>query len=248
MSVKEYTKEFYKLNIRVGHIEENPEKVARYLNGLRYEIQDEIEFYLLTLLKKHIQFSLKEEEKLARKKNQRSRGHSSTRGRGKQGGRGRSSAPKEEANNSHQQEQSPRGGDFRGRRPYQRGRGSSIRCFRCNKFGHRSYECPENASTSRGSANVVQAEEESVESSVHENVPEVGESLMMKRILLKRKTLFRTVCKRKGKCCKVIIDSGSTDNLVSTEMVEKLALKKTTHHVPYKVSWLQKGHQLIVNE
>jgi hypothetical protein len=42
MSVKEYTKEFYRLNIRVGHIEENPEKVARYINGLRYEIQDEI--------------------------------------------------------------------------------------------------------------------------------------------------------------------------------------------------------------
>jgi hypothetical protein len=48
----------------------------------------------------------------------------------------------------------------------------------------------------------------------------------MKRILLKphkeikepaqRKTLFRTVCKSKGKCCKLIIDSGSTDNLVST--------------------------------
>jgi hypothetical protein len=93
-------------------------------------------------------------------------------------------------------------------------------------FGHRSYACLENASTSRGSANVVQAEKESVESFVHENVPEVGESLMMKRILLKphkeikepakRKTLFRTIYKSKGKCCKVIIDSGSTDNLVST--------------------------------
>jgi len=36
MSIKEYIEEFYKLNIRVGHIEENPEKVVRYLNGLRY--------------------------------------------------------------------------------------------------------------------------------------------------------------------------------------------------------------------
>jgi hypothetical protein len=38
MSVKEYTKEFYKINIRVRHIEEDVEKVARYINGLRYEI------------------------------------------------------------------------------------------------------------------------------------------------------------------------------------------------------------------
>jgi hypothetical protein len=30
------------LNIRAYHVEENLEKVSKYLNGLRYEIQDEI--------------------------------------------------------------------------------------------------------------------------------------------------------------------------------------------------------------
>jgi hypothetical protein len=42
MSVKEYTEEFYKINIRVGHWESDDEKVARYMNGLRYDIQDEM--------------------------------------------------------------------------------------------------------------------------------------------------------------------------------------------------------------
>jgi hypothetical protein len=42
MKVKEYTKEFYKLNIRAGHRVSNDEKVVRYMNGLRYDIQDEI--------------------------------------------------------------------------------------------------------------------------------------------------------------------------------------------------------------
>jgi len=37
-SVKEYTEEFYKLNIRVGKREKDDEKVARYINGMRYEI------------------------------------------------------------------------------------------------------------------------------------------------------------------------------------------------------------------
>ena len=46
----------------------------------------------------------------------------------------------------------------------------------------------------------------------------------------------------------MIIDSGSTDNLVSTEVVEKLKLKTKKHPTPYKVSWFQKGYQLIVNE
>jgi hypothetical protein len=42
MTMKEYTKEFYQLNIRVGHHESDDEKVAIYMNGLIYEIQDEM--------------------------------------------------------------------------------------------------------------------------------------------------------------------------------------------------------------
>ena len=49
-------------------------------------------------------------------------------------------------------------------------------------------------------------------------------------------------------CCKLIIDNGSTDNLVSMEMVEKLGLKKIPHPTPYRVGWMQKGHQVLVNE
>jgi len=45
----------------------------------------------------------------------------------------------------------------------------------------------------------------------------------------------------------MIIDNGSTNNLVCTEMVEKLELVTTTHPNPYKVSWLQKGHQVMVS-
>jgi hypothetical protein len=55
---------------------------------------------------------------------------------------------------------------------------------------------------------------------------------------LQRNNLFRIACKTKEKVCKVIIDSGSTDNLVSTYMVEKLELETTAHTKPYKVSWL----------
>jgi hypothetical protein len=75
-----------------------------------------------------------------------------------------------------------------------------------------------------------------------------GTSLMLRKVLLKpeaevkkpvqRNNLFRTSCKTKDRVCKVIIDSGSIDNLVSTEMVEKLELETTAHPKPYKVSWL----------
>ena len=62
--------------------------------------------------------------------------------------------------------------------------------------------------------------------------------------LVQRNSLFRTSCKNKDKLFKVIIESGSIDNLVSTDMVEKLELKTTAHPRPYKVSWMQKGHQV----
>ena len=89
-------------------------------------------------------------------------------------------------------------------------------------------------------------------------MPEKGESLVVNKVLLKqtkeaaepaqRKTLFRSVCKFQGKCCQLVIDSGSTDNLVSTEVIQKLKLKTREHPTPYKVSWLHKGHQLIVKK
>jgi predicted aspartyl protease len=59
---------------------------------------------------------------------------------------------------------------------------------------------------------------------------------------------FRTACKTKDRVCKVIIDNGSTDNLVSTEMAEKLELEMTDHLSPYRVLWLQKGHQVTVTK
>jgi hypothetical protein len=81
---------------------------------------------------------------------------------------------------------------------------------------------------------------------------------MMRKVLLKlekevenptqRKSLFQTACKTKGRVCKVIVDSGSTKNLVSTEMVEKLELETVVHPRPYRVSWLQKGNQVNVTK
>ena len=38
MIVREHTEEFYKINLRARYVEDTTEKVARYLNGLRYDI------------------------------------------------------------------------------------------------------------------------------------------------------------------------------------------------------------------
>jgi hypothetical protein len=116
-----------------------------------------------------------------------------------------------------------------------------------------SWECPEKKKE-RGEAHILEVQRGNVEAEEAED----GTSLMMRKVLLKpeaevkkpveRNSLFGTACKTKDRVCKVIIDRGSTDNLVSTEMVDKLGLETTTHLEPYKVSWLQKGHQVMVTK
>ncbi|XP_059075243.1 uncharacterized protein LOC131875202 [Cryptomeria japonica] len=63
-----------------------------------------------------------------------------------------------------------------------------------------------------------------------------------------KKSLFHTRCKCENKCCDVIIDSGSTDNLVFEEMVTKLKLKRERHPQSYRIAWLQNDHKILVNE
>jgi hypothetical protein len=134
-----------------------------------------------------------------------------------------------------------------------RGRGGVITCFTCGNNGHRSFECPEKKKDS-GEAHITEAQRRDVE---NKDI-EVGRSLTVHKVLLtpeeevenlaQRTRLFRTTCKTKDRKCKVIMDNGSTDNLVSTEMVEKLELETTDHPSPYKVLWLQKGHRVSVTK
>jgi hypothetical protein len=116
-----------------------------------------------------------------------------------------------------------------------------VRCYACGKTRHMSWDCPKRKKGG-GAAHISEARKRGAKVEGAED----GRSLMMKKVLLKqepetkkpvqRKNLFRTACKTKDRVCKVIIDSGSTDNLVSTNMVEKLELETTAHLTPYKVS------------
>ena len=46
----------------------------------------------------------------------------------------------------------------------------------------------------------------------------------------------------------MIIDGGSTYNLVSEEMVSKLKLKRKKHPHPYHIVWLEDDHKVLVSE
>ena len=95
MTVKEYTKEFFKMSIRDGQTQGDVERVARYINGPKYEIQYENILLNLKTVKDAYQEASRVEEKLLRKPNQKRRGINTARGRGFPNTGGRT--PKNEA-------------------------------------------------------------------------------------------------------------------------------------------------------
>eukprot|EP00253_Pinus_taeda_P005469 PITA_05469 len=98
LRVKEYIEEFYKVSIRAGESQDTDEKMARYVNGLRMDIQDEISLLSPKTIEEAYQIALKAKKKLMRKQSAKGRG--TFEGREIQGGRGRSTTPKDGASSS----------------------------------------------------------------------------------------------------------------------------------------------------
>ncbi|CAL8155920.1 unnamed protein product [Prunus armeniaca] len=62
----------------------------------------------------------------------------------------------------------------------------------------------------------------------------------------RRHNIFRTRVQCGGKVCNVILDGGSSENIISKEAVEKLKLPIEKHPNPYKVAWFRKGNEVPV--
>ena len=60
--------------------------------------------------------------------------------------------------------------------------------------------------------------------------------------------IFQTTCTMGGKVCRLVIDSGSCENVVSEEAVQKLGLATEKHPNPYKLSWLKRGNEVTVSK
>ena len=152
MDLGAYTQEFHTLTLRAKLYENEKQKLARYISGLRYNIQDQLTLVTVELVHKCYQLVLRIEEKQKRKGEQSSRGRgNSFRGRGRFQGRGNYPRNQGEASSSQGVENDSSSRDsFRGRRPNQRGRfggrGTSVftrRCYNCNQVGHQSFRCLE---------------------------------------------------------------------------------------------------------
>jgi hypothetical protein len=146
--VKNYTKEFYQLNIRVGKKANEYEKIARYINGLRYEIQEEINIMHVSKVEYSYHAALKSKEKLARYQSQQNRGGNSSRGKGTDQEKFQKLKPKDDKQHSHHDKggsskyvQHGGRGSFSIGRGRGRAKGGIVKFYTCGKEGHKYLEC-----------------------------------------------------------------------------------------------------------
>nr|KAJ0218875.1 hypothetical protein LSAT_V11C300120620 [Lactuca sativa] len=77
---------------------------------------------------------------------------------------------------------------------------------------------------------------------------DVGVNLVLLLMIGSNTTSFSRYVLFWEKVCTFVIDSGSCDNLISEEAVQKLAVKTENHPKPYKLQWLKKGGEVTVSK
>lgn len=138
-------------------------------------------------------------------------------------------------------------------------RTGTLRCFSCGEPGHRQSACP--TRNRRGllldpTGRDVEIEyEEAVDEPPEELDADTGVSLMLRRSCLaprleadfpQRNNLFHSRCTIGGKVCKLIIDSGSCENVIAADAILKLGLTDEEHPNPYKLAWLEQKNDVRV--
>ncbi|XP_019434099.1 PREDICTED: uncharacterized protein LOC109340813 [Lupinus angustifolius] len=259
-SVDEYFKEMELALLRSNFEEDREATMARFLHGLNQEIQDVVELQHYVELDDLVQQAMKVGQQLKRRKSKFSSSSSSKFQSSKwvdrtkeEGVSIKGSAPTTKETVATSQGKQPMGSNQRSR---------DVKCFKCLGLGHIASQCPtrrtmiiRNGEVESQSENSSDEEEDDQE---EENViiPE-GDLFMVKRLLgsqikeedaSQRENIFHTRCIVDGKLCSLIIDSGSCANVVSTRLVSKLNLVTKSHPTPYRMQWLSKVGEMIVNK
>ena len=63
-----------------------------------------------------------------------------------------------------------------------------------------------------------------------------------------KENVFQSRCKINKWVCSLIIAGGSSTNVASTRLVEKLSLETIPYAKPYKLAWISKEGEIDVNK
>jgi len=261
-SVTEYTAEFLRFSERNELGESENQKVARYISGLKGSLQEKMGLQTVWTVAEASNLALKAElmEKSPRNfssfRKYSPQNNTESSGDKEKSAAVRDSTPGNKATGSSSSAPQGKAPAQKQNNPY--AKPTIDTCFRCNGKGHRSNVCP-----SRRVAAVVGErddddeteqpdEDEYAEVEFAEEESDERVNFVLQRMLLatkeegQRKNLFKTHCSVKNKVCDLIIDNGSTENLVSQKLVNYFKLPAEPHEKPYALGWVSKGSQVRV--
>uniref|UniRef100_A0A5B7BML6 RNA-directed DNA polymerase n=1 Tax=Davidia involucrata TaxID=16924 RepID=A0A5B7BML6_DAVIN len=265
-SVTDYLARFEELFMRCAIHEEPWVTISRFINGLRPEIKREVNLHSPDTLDEAFHKAL-ELEKLHRLPNPR---RLSTYGGESQQSRSvpfqRSSGIPQSNSIGSGGSINPTQGVIatRGREATfstSRTGGSSIECHNCHNKGHIASRCPNRTLTldrESGDPDETNAIDEldalavCIESEEEEYVASGAADdncLNVMRCILstpaekddwKRTSIFQTILKCGDKLCQIVIDGGSSMNVVSRRAVTRMKLTPEPHPQPFRVAWVDK--------
>ncbi|XP_026399622.1 uncharacterized protein LOC113295507 [Papaver somniferum] len=244
-SVADYSTEFFLLLNRVDIQDSERQLVARFTVGLRQQIQHTINlFHPLTLSEAHQQsLTIEAQTKSSWSTVRSSRpNHTPT--------------ATDDVDSVKADTPIVPALDNRQTRP------NSLRCFSCGDIGHRQSNCPTRnrrgllLDTAGNNVEVIYDEEAAEpQDEVEVLTADSGPALMLRRVCLspcgtdinpQRHNLFHSKCTIGGKVCKFIIDSGSSENVIAEEVVNKIQLSTELHPNPYKLAWLDRKTDVLI--
>ena len=257
-SVEDYANEFYQMLTRVDIHDSEDQLVARFIAGLRPQLQNMLHQFDMCSVSEARQRALLVEQQTCLSTNQwtgNSRPRNTTTSDDtKSANTQTATMTSGSKTTTHADEQT----DARPSRP------NALRCFTCGERGHIQTACP-----NRGRRGLLAADKELAGDPIYDEEDDqfddveeeqvngdTGTFLMIRRNCFAPKTsedwqrtsLFSSTCKIKGKLCRFVIDSGCSENVVSEEAFRKLSLKPEAHPHPYRLLWMQTGAEVYVSQ
>ena len=240
------------------------------MNGLRRDIQDQVELYEYSTLQNIFTLALRIETHLKRKnrarksyslnhyyshswKGKAKENHDKSPSMSHQAPSSKNKSPNDHIHHSTSQ------------------RSSSIKCFKCLGYKHIALNCPikrtmflkksDDESEYFSSPSPQSTSSHTSCSSIERTKPLESGLLMVRRQLgqvpkelapSQRQNLFHGGCLINDKKCPFIIDSGNCVNMASPRVVDKFGLKTIPHAKAYKLSWLKEEEikvtkQVLIN-
>lgn len=268
-SVEEYYQELQKGMIRCGLFEEDNAAMARFRGGLNREIQDILDYKEYNDMTTLFAYACKAEREVQGRRSKTYTNNFAGRHSTSSTAPPSTSAPSPPSSTPREKATKPAANAATSVVPSP-GRTRDVRCFRCQGFGHMIRDCPNkraliirdngeysSASDSDEPSHTMNATIHVDHEAVHASPSDADkfESLVAQRVLStqvvppeknQRHTLFHTKGVVQERSIRIIIDSGSCNNLASTVLVEKLSLPTHTHPHPYHIQWLNDGGKIKV--